>query len=141
MFDIAYASTTGTTGAGTGMGSTIMMIVLMIAIVYFLMIRPENKRKKQAEEMRNSLKKGDWLTTIGGVYGRVVGITDRTVVIETSEDRVRVEFLKSAIGQVGTLDEQAAAQQRPAKKDKKADKAEEKTVEAPAEKTEDSESK
>lgn len=141
MFDIAYASTTGTTGAGTGMGSTIMMIVLMIAIFYFLMIRPENKRKKQAEEMRNSLKKGDWLTTIGGVYGRVVGITDRTVVIETSEDRVRVEFLKSAIGQVGTLDEQAAAQQRPARKDKKADKAEEKTVEAPVEKTEDSESK
>ena len=141
MFDIAYASTTGTTGAGTGMGSTIIMIVLMIAIFYFLMIRPENKRKKQAEEMRNSLKKGDWLTTIGGVYGRVVGITDRTVVIETSEDRVRVEFLKSAIGQVGTLDEQAAAQQRPAKKDKKADKAEEKTVETPAEKTEDSESK
>ena len=141
MFDIAYASTTGTTGAGTGMGSTIMMIVLMIAIFYFLMIRPENKRKKQAEEMRNSLKKGDWLTTIGGVYGRVVSITDRTVVIETSEDRVRVEFLKSAIGQVGTLDEQAAAQQRPARKDKKADKAEEKTVEAPAEKTEDSESK
>lgn len=141
MFDIAYASTTGTTGAGTGMGSTIMMIVLMIAIFYFLMIRPENKRKKQAEEMRNSLKKGDWLTTIGGVYGRVVSITDRTVVIETSEDRVRVEFLKSAIGQVGTLDEQAAAQQRPAEKDKKADKAEEKTVEAPAEKTEDSESK
>ena len=141
MFDIAYAaSTTGTT-SGTGMGSTIMMIVLMIAIFYFLMIRPENKRKKQAEEMRNSLKKGDWLTTIGGVYGRVVSITDRTVVIETSEDRVRVEFLKSAIGQVGTLDEQAAAQQRPAKKDKKADKAEEKTVEAPAEKTEDSESK
>ena len=141
MFDIAYASTTGTTGAGTGMGSTIMMIVLMIAIFYFLMIRPENKRKKQAEEMRNSLKKGDRLTTIGGVYGRVVSITDRTVVIETSEDRVRVEFLKSAIGQVGTLDEQASAQQRPAKKDKKADKAEEKTVEAPAEKTEDSESK
>ena len=113
MFDIAYASTTGTTGAGTGMGSTIMMIVLMIAIFYFLMIRPENKRKKQAEEMRNSLKKGDWLTTIGGVYGRVVAITDRTVVIETSEDRVRVEFLKSAIGSVGTLEEQAAAAAAP----------------------------
>ena len=142
MIQIAYADTAAaTTAASGGMGSTILMIVLMIAIFYFLMIRPENKRKKQAEEMRNSLKKGDWLTTIGGVYGRVVSITDRTVVIETSEDRVRVEFLKSAIGQVGTLDEQAAAQQRPAKKDKKADKAEEKTVETPAEKTEDSESK
>lgn len=136
MFDIAYAATTSGTASGAGMGSTIMMIVLMIAIFYFLMIRPENKRKKQAEEMRSALKKGDWLTTIGGVYGRVVAITDRTVVIETSEDRVRVEFLKSAIGQVGTLDQQAAAQQRPAKKDKKAaeEKVEEKVEEKPAEK-------
>lgn len=132
MFEIAYAASTGTTPATGGMGSTVLMIVLMIAIFYFLMIRPENKRKKQAEEMRSSLKKGDWLTTIGGVYGRVVAITDRTVVIETSEDRVRVEFLKSAIGQVGTLDEQASAQQRSAKKDKKA-AAEEKSAEAPAE--------
>ena len=132
MFDIAYAATASGTASGAGMGSTIMMIVLMIAIFYFLMIRPENKRKKQAEEMRSALKKGDWLTTIGGVYGRVVAITDRTVVIETSEDRVRVEFLKSAIGQVGTLDEQASAQQRPAKKDKKS-AAEEQPAEAPAE--------
>ena len=131
MFDIAYATTTSGAASNAGMGSMILPIVLMIAIFYFLMIRPESKRKKQAEEMRNSLKKGDWLTTIGGVYGRVVAITDRTVVIETSEDRVRVEFLKSAIGQVGTLDQQAAAQQRPAKKDKKA--AEEKVEEKPAE--------
>ena len=134
MFDIAYAaSTTGTT-SGTGMGSTVLMIVLMIAIFYFLMIRPENKRKKQAEEMRSSLKKGDWLTTIGGVYGRIVAITDRTVVIETSEDRVRIEFLKSAIGSVGTLDEQAAAAQRGSRKSKKAEKPAETPVEeTPAE--------
>ncbi len=125
MIQIAYADAAATTTAANGgMGSTVLMIVLMIAIFYFLMIRPENKRKKQAEEMRSALKKGDWLTTIGGVYGRVVAITDRTVVIETSEDRVRVEFLKSAIGQVGTLDEQAAAQQRPVKKSKKDEAAE-----------------
>lgn len=78
MIQFAYA-TDGTTAAGAGnMTSTIIMIVVMIAIFYFLLIRPENKRKKQAEEMRNSLKKGDWLTTIGGIYGRVVAITDRT---------------------------------------------------------------
>ena len=136
MFDIAYAATASGTASGAGMGSTIMMIVLMIAIFYFLMIRPENKRKKQAEEMRNALKKGDWLTTIGGVYGRVVSITDRTVVIETSEDRVRVEFLKSAIGQVGTLDEQAAAMQRGGRKPAKKDEAEAPAeVEAPQEET------
>jgi preprotein translocase subunit YajC len=84
-------------------------------------IRPENKRKKEAEAMRSSLKKGDWLTTIGGIYGRVVAINDRTVVIETSEDRVRMEFLKSAIANVGTLDQQAAAQQRPGRKGKSED--------------------
>ena len=112
MFEIAYASTSGATSSGSGMTS-ILMIVVMLDIFYFLLIRPENKRKKQAEEMRSSLKKGDWITTIGGVYGRVVTITDRTVVIETSEDRVRGEFLKSAIGSVGTLEEQAAAAAAP----------------------------
>ena len=138
MIQFAYA-TDGTTAAGAGnMTSTIIMIVVMIAIFYFLLIRPENKRKKQAEEMRNSLKKGDWLTTIGGIYGRVVAITDRTVVIETSEDRVRIEFLKSAIGSVGTLDVQAAAAQRGSRKAKKGTEAEkpvEAPVEAPAEET------
>ena len=111
--------------------SSIVLLVLMIAIFYFLLIRPENKRKKQAEEMRSSLKKGDYITTIGGIYGRVVTVTDRTIVIETSEDRVRMEFIKSAVATVGTLDEQAAAAARPAKKSKddtKEDlKAEEKT--------------
>lgn len=106
MFEIAYASTTS--AGGNGMTS-ILMIVVMLAIFYFLLIRPENKRKKQAQEMRDSLKKGDWITTIGGIYGRIVSISDRTVVIETSEDRVRMEFVKSAIGSVGTLEEQAAA--------------------------------
>ena len=50
--------------------ASLIMIVVMFAIIYFLMIRPENKRKKQAEEMRNSLKKGDQITTIGGIVGR-----------------------------------------------------------------------
>ena len=69
---------------------------------------------------------------------RIVAITDRTVVIETSEDRVRIEFLKSAIGSVGTLDEQAAAAQRGSRKAKKGAEAEKPVkapVEAPAEET------
>ena len=118
LFEIAYAEA-GAAPQG-GMGGTLMMLAVMVAIFYFMLIRPENKRKKEAEQMRNTLKKGDWLTTIGGLYGKVVAVTDRTVVLETSEDRVRVEFLKSAISAVGTLDEQAAAMQRgrkPAKKD------------------------
>lgn len=110
LITIAYAAS-GAAQGGAG-SSTLIMILLMVAIFYFIIIRPENKRKKEAENMRNTLKKGDWLTTIGGVYGRVVAITDKTVVIETSEDRVRVEFIKGAIGTVGSLEQQETAQQQ-----------------------------
>ena len=141
MIEFAYAAAAGA-GAQQGGGmSTLLMILIMLAVFYFLLIRPENKRKKEAENMRSSLKKGDWLTTIGGVYGKVVAITDRTVVIETSEDRVRVEFLKSAIGQVGTLDEQAAAAaqrgRKPAKKAEKTEEVVEKIEESAAEEAAD----
>ena len=110
----------------------IIMIVLMVAIFYFLLIRPENKRKKAADQMRSALKKGDKIVTIGGIMGTIVRVTEESIVIETSEDRVRIEFLKSAIGSVGTLDEQAAAAQRGSRKAKKAAEAE-KPVETPAE--------
>ena len=72
--------------------STILMLVVLFALMYFLMIRPENKRKKQAQEMRDSLKKGDVITTIGGVVGKIFSVNNDTIVIETSEDRVRIEF-------------------------------------------------
>lgn len=87
-------------GAGEatmGMGSLLLPLILMLALMYFLMIRPENKRKKQAEEMRNSLKKGDQITTIGGIVGKIVHVTDDTIVIETSDDRVRMELAKWAV--------------------------------------------
>ena len=123
LFVTAYGSASGAAAPQGGGTSTILMIVIMIAIFYFLLIRPENKRKKEADNMRNALKKGDWITTIGGVYGKVVAITDRTVVIETSEDRVRVEFLKNAIGQVGTLEQQESAQKKSGKPFGKKEKA------------------
>ena len=108
---------------------SIIMIVLLFAVMYFFMIRPENKRKKQAEEMRNGLKKGDVITTIGGIVGKVVMVNPNTIVIETSDDRVRMELTKWAVSQAGVqTGEQPAAE----KKDKKAEKKEETTaVEAP----------
>ena len=107
------------------MGS-IILIVAMIAVFYFLIIRPENKRKKQAENMRNSLKKGERITTIGGMVGRIVQVNDTTVVFETSEDRVRVEITKWGIQSTESME--AAAQ----KSSKKSKKGEEKKEEAPA---------
>ena len=80
---------------------TLIMIVVLIAVFYLFMIRPESKRKKQQDEMRNNLRKGDQITTIGGVIGRIVKIEDDTLIIETSEDRVRMEFAKWAVSTVG----------------------------------------
>ena len=89
--------TSGTVDATAGFGSLLLPVVVMLAMLYFMMIRPENKRKKQAEEMRSSLKKGDQITTIGGIVGRIVQVTDENIVIETSDDRVRMELTKWAV--------------------------------------------
>lgn len=80
---------------------TIVMLVAMMAVFYFLMIRPENKRKKEAEQMRSSLQVGDVITTIGGVVGTICAVKENTIVIETSADRVRIEFTKWAVSSKG----------------------------------------
>ena len=77
--------------------SWILMLVLMFALLYFFMIRPENQRKKEAENLRNSLAVGDEITTIGGITGTVCGVKENTVVFETGADRVRLEVTKWAI--------------------------------------------
>jgi len=91
-----------------GGASMIVMMVVMIAVFYFFLIRPENKKKKEANEMRNALKVGDNITTIGGVIGDVVSIKDDTLVIETSADKVRIEFTKWAISTNNTAEKAAA---------------------------------
>ncbi len=103
---------------------SILMMVLLIAIFYFMLIRPENKRKKQAQEMRDSLKKGDIITTIGGIVGKVVLVTNDTIIIETSEDRVRMELAKWAVSSVGVQ----TSDQPESKKEKKEEKQEEPAV-------------
>ena len=109
---------------------SIIMIVLLFAVMYFFMIRPENKRKKQAEEMRNSLKKGDVITTIGGIVGVVVDVKESRIIVETSADQVRIELEKWAISSNETATEAAKAEAKKAqeakakaKAAKKADKA------------------
>ena len=102
---------------GNGAGSSIMLIVLMFVIMYFMVIRPENKRKKKAQEMRDSLKKGDVITSIGGIVGKIVFVGDTTLVIETSEDRVRIELAKWAVSSTGVqAGEQAAMGEKKSKK-------------------------
>ena len=106
-------TTTETTGSVGGGMSTIIMLAVMVAIFYFMMIRPENKRKKEAEAMRSAMKVGDKITTIGGICGTIVNVKDDKIVIETSADQVRVEFTKWAIS---TNDTAVAAAKEEAKK-------------------------
>lgn len=123
--------TTADVNAGAGMGSTLIMLVAMLAIFYFMLIRPENKRKKEAEQMRSTVRKGDKITTIGGIVGTVVDVKENNIVVETSADQVRIEFAKWALSTNETAAENAKAEAKKAqeakakaKAAKKAEKAE-----------------
>ncbi len=98
---------------GGGMMSTVIMLALMLGVFYFMLIRPENKRKKQAEQMRDALKVGDEITTIGGIKGTVVNVKEDKFVLETGADQVRIEFAKWALS---TNETATAAAREEAKK-------------------------
>ena len=87
-----------------GGSSMIIMLILMFAVFYFLIIRPENKKKKKTEEMRSSLSLGDEITTIGGITGKIVQITEDTITFETGEDRVRIQTKKWAISTTAKME-------------------------------------
>ena len=106
-----------TTTQGGGMTSLIM-IVAMFAVFYFLMIRPENKRKKEAEQMRSAVKTGDEIVTIGGIIGTVVNVKDEKIVIETSADQVRIELAKWAISSNETATAAAKAEAKKRQEEK-----------------------
>ena len=76
---------------------TLVVLALMIAMVYFFMIRPENKRKKEAQNLRNSLTVGDEITSIGGITGTICAVKESTILIESGADRVRLELTKWAV--------------------------------------------
>ena len=103
-------ATTGTTTPAPGMDmtSTIIMLLVMVGVFYFMLIRPENKRKKEAEQMRSAMKTGDRITTIGGITGTVVDVKGETFVVETGADQVRIEFAKWALSTNNTAAEAAA---------------------------------
>ena len=95
--------TADATATGGGM-SMIIMLVLRFAIFYFLIIRPENKRKKKTEEMRSTLSLGDEITTIGGIVGKIVQVTEDTITFETGEDRVRIQTKKWAVSTTAKME-------------------------------------
>ena len=102
-----------------GLLGMLPMLLIMIGVFYFMLIRPENKRKKEAEQMRSSIKNGDKVTTIGGIVGTVVDVKTDNFVLETSADQVRIEFAKWAISTNETA-AQAAKEEAKKKQEQKA---------------------
>ena len=111
-------ATTDTVNATGGGMYTIIMLLVMVGIMYFLMIRPENKRKKEAEAMRSAMKVGDEIITIGGITGKVVHIKDEKFVLETGADQVRIEFVKWALSTNETAEANAKAEAKKAEEAK-----------------------
>lgn len=119
--------------ASGGLLGMLPMLLIMVGVFYFMLIRPENKRKKEAEELRSGIKNGDKITTIGGIMGTVVDVKSDSFVIETSADQVRIEFAKWALS---TNDTATAAAKEEAKK-KQEQKAKEKAAKKAAKNKED----
>lgn len=98
LLDAATPSA-GDGAAGGSMWGTVLMLVAVVA-VFFFMSRSQKKQDREAANMRNSLTVGDEITTIGGIIGRVVKVTEETIVIETGKDRTKLHLLKSAVRSV-----------------------------------------
>jgi preprotein translocase subunit YajC len=83
-----------------GGATSIIFMVAMFAIFYFMLIRPQRKRDKQVKDMRSSLKKGDEVITIGGIQGKVVKVNDEVIVVELDHAKQRLKMQKWAIHSV-----------------------------------------
>ena len=110
------ATTTGTTAAGTtgqaqlpgceaffAQYGMMVMLVVVFGLMYLFMIRPQNKKRKEEQQMRNNVRVGDEIVTIGGMCGRIVSVREDTLVIETSADRSKMTIKKWALQECLTV--------------------------------------
>ncbi len=99
MIDFAYAMTGGSGGGQGGGFGAFVPLILMFAIFYFLLIRPQQKKAKLHREMVSTLKKGDRVVSSGGLHGLVTGITDTVITMEVAP-KVRVKVSRGSIAGV-----------------------------------------
>ena len=115
-FAMGQAGQAGGSGGGGLMGSPLIPIFLMLGIMWFFLIRPQQKKQKEHRNMLQNLKKGDRIVTSGGLHGRITGMNDATLTVEIA-DKVRVKINR---GYVAGLAQQAS-QAAPANKEKESD--------------------
>ena len=106
LMNALQQSSSGTSSSGAGQYTYIIFMVGLVAVMYFLMIRPQKKRQKEEQEMRSSLEIGDEIVTIGGICGKVVKIREEDIVIETGADRTKMRLQRWAVNTNLTKTEQ-----------------------------------
>jgi preprotein translocase subunit YajC len=119
---LLIGSAQGADGTAANPIVSFLPFVAIIAIFYFLIIRPQNKKQKETQRMLSALKKGDKVVTIGGIHGVIQSVKEQSVVLKV-DDTVRLEFSRSAISTV----ESAAKEEKAEKTEKIEDKTEEKS--------------
>lgn len=97
--NLFLTTTTETPSTGALIWQMLLPFILMFVIFYFLLIRPQQKKQKQRNQMLRSLKKGDKIVTIGGLHGTIVDLTDDTVVLRVN-DVTKMTFDRSAVSSV-----------------------------------------
>lgn len=110
-------------------GSPYTMLLLMggmFAVMYFVMIRPQKKKQKEEQEMRNAVDIGDEITTIGGICGRIISVKENHLIIETSSDKSKMQITRWAVQQNNTALERLQAEREAAKLAAEKEKAEKK---------------
>mgnify|MGYP002570492267 FL=1 len=115
MTNLYLAAATDT----ASMLATFIPLILMIVVFYFLLIRPQKKRDKEVQKMRENIEIADEIVTIGGIIGRIVSIKDDTIVMETAGDRSKIRLARWSIQQNITATERAAQEQAANKENKK----------------------
>ncbi len=119
-FNLLEATTTGQGNSWT----TILLMVALFGVMYFVMIRPQKKKQKEEQEMRDAIQIGDEITTIGGIFGRVVTVKEDSLVIETGADRTKMKITRWAIQTNNTAEDRLQAERAAQAAAKEAEKAE-----------------
>ena len=122
VFNLLDAGTTGTTTGGSW--QTIVLMAALFGVMYFVMIRPQKKKQKEEQEMRDAIQIGDEITTIGGIMGRVVTVKEDSLIIETGADRTKMKITRWAIQTNNTAEDRLQAERAAQAAAKEAEKAE-----------------
>jgi len=120
----------GEAGAAGGM-MTFLPLILIVVVFYFILIRPQNKKNKQVQQMRSAIKRGDRVTTIGGFIGKVVRIREEVITVEVGSDKTRLDIMRWGISKIEEPGSETVKAAKSKDRDEEPDDKEEKPKQKP----------